>query len=279
MEIANNITICIPKAKNQVLCDKNCPYCVSKMSFSVEHDYDMMQRNFPKLKRVATNSQTTNLLITGKGEPLLNFDGIGNICTAFKDYPTEIQTNGIWLRDNLEAVKTLKRFGVDTIAISIDEMTFIDELVDVFETIRSANLTTRICINVTDKLNEYYSFDRIMHIVKRYKIDQLLFRNVSVPNVVEDNGESKRAIEWIQKHVQKSRYNVLYAELSSSIYRVEKMRSLPHGVIVWDVDRVSVTFSDYCIQEYNKGDDIRSYIMLPDGHVYTNWDKISSRIF
>jgi len=279
MEIANNITICVPKAKEQPLCDKNCSYCVSKMSFQVEHDYDMMQRNFKKLIRLANNSRTSSLLITGKGEPLLNFDSVANICYAFKDFPSDIQTNGIWLKNNLDAVKTLKNLGLDNFAISIDEMPFIDEIVDLLDKIKSCNLTTRICINVTDKLNEYYTFDKIISITKKYKIDQLLFRNVNIPNIVINTPEAQKAQEWINQHVQKSRYNVLFAQMSGSEYRIGIIRSLPHGVVVYDVDGISVTFSDYCIQEYNKINDIRSYIMLPDGHVYTSWDKKSSRLF
>ena len=57
------------------------------------------------------------------------------------------------------------------------------------------------------------------------------------------------------------------------------IRVLPHKAQVWDINGVSVCFSDYCIQEANSSDDIRSLIFLEDGHIYTAWDKLSSKLF
>jgi sulfatase maturation enzyme AslB (radical SAM superfamily) len=277
---ANNLTICVPKSKEGPLCDKNCSYCVTKMSGYVEHDYDMMQRNFKKVITVANNAHVSNVMITGKGEPLLNYYGVAQICQVFKQYPIEIQTNGIWLKDNIEAIQSLKGLGIDIFAFSIDEMNFLDDLVDIFDKIKSVNLTVRVSINVTDKLSDWYTFANIFHIIKKYKIDQLLFRNINIPKRSVTTSESIASQQWIKRHVPPARYNVLQAQMTEFITTENNtIRKLPHGVFVYDIDGVSVAFSDYCVQEYNNTIDIRSLIMLENGHLVTSWDKKSSRLF
>jgi hypothetical protein len=276
---ANNITVCVPQAKEQPICDKNCEYCVSAMTGYSIHDYDLMTRNFSKLKRISTNAQTGCLLITGQGEPCLNFEGILQICSSFKDYPIEIQTNGIWLTKNLEAPAILRRVGIDIFAFSIDDMLFLDELGPVFEAIKSVNLTSRVCINVTDKLPEYYTFEKILSIVKRFPVQQLLFRKVTIPENIVNTKRSLSCQEWIQKHVPVAKYEILFSQAKFGNHKKSLIRKLPHGMEIADIDGVAVGFSDYCIQEYNRTDDIRSFIMKSNGHVYTSWDKESSRLF
>jgi organic radical activating enzyme len=278
---ANNLTISVPKSKDGILCDKNCPYCISKMSGYIVDDYEMMQRNFKKVLTVATSYHVGSVMITGKGEPLLNYYQVAAICQTFKHYPIELQTNGIWLKDNVTAIKDLKGFGIDTFAFSVDEMPFIDELVDIFDKIKSSNLNVRVSINITDKLSEWYTFANIFHIIKKYSIDQLLFRNVNIPKKTVTTAESKSAQDWIRKHVPPSKYGVLQAQMMEFITpENDIIRKLPHGVIVYDIDGVSVSFSDYCIQEYNNMLNVRSLILTGDGHLCTSWNKEkSSRLF
>ena len=42
---------------------------------------------------------------------------------------------------------------------------------------------------------------------------------------------------------------------------------------------ILVTIIDYCIQEYNNTEDIRSLIYHQDGYMYTSWDKPASILF
>jgi len=41
---AENMTVSIPSTKP---CEKDCPYCVSKMTPQVKSNYDLMYRNLP----------------------------------------------------------------------------------------------------------------------------------------------------------------------------------------------------------------------------------------
>jgi hypothetical protein len=58
------------------------------------------------------------------------------------------------------------------------------------------------------------------------------------------------------------------------------LRVLPEtGIEVYDIMGMSVCFSDYCIQQENRMEDIRSLIFHQDGHVYTSWDSPASILF
>jgi len=46
---ANNLTICVPNRG----CDKNCKYCISKMTFEPESNYQLMVRNAKKVAKIA----------------------------------------------------------------------------------------------------------------------------------------------------------------------------------------------------------------------------------
>lgn len=75
-------------------------------------------------------------------------------------------------------------------------------------------------------------------------------------------------------------YSRLIDELKKEIdNRGFKIRSLPHGAQVYDLDNLSVTYFNYCVQDSNKNDDIRSLIFQEDGHLYTSWNSKASRLF
>jgi hypothetical protein len=48
---------------------------------------------------------------------------------------------------------------------------------------------------------------------------------------------------------------------------------------VRDVGGIAVTFFEYCVQDSNGEDDIRSLIYNQDGHLYTTWNSPASMIF
>jgi len=69
---ATNLAISIPYKG----CDKNCPYCVSKMTGYNTADEDAIIRNRPKVKNMAALASIGSVLLTGKGEPLLNVPAV-----------------------------------------------------------------------------------------------------------------------------------------------------------------------------------------------------------
>jgi hypothetical protein len=57
------------------------------------------------------------------------------------------------------------------------------------------------------------------------------------------------------------------------------VRRLPFGATIYDVEGISFTHFDYCVQDSNSDDEIRSLIYMEDGHMYTSWTYQSSKIF
>jgi len=57
------------------------------------------------------------------------------------------------------------------------------------------------------------------------------------------------------------------------------VRSIPFGAKIYDINGISLTYFEYCIQESSSDSNIRSLIYREDGHLYTSWDKLGSIIF
>ena len=146
--------------------------------------------------------------------------------------------------------------------------------------IRECNMTCRICLNLTDMIEP--DFHSIFDDIRQFLPHQLLIRNIMIPKVVHyDTQRSVDVSEWIEAHAGSNMYNKLYIDFMETIDRdLDLVRVLPHGAEVFHVEGIDISFSDYCIQEYNNTKDIRSLIFLEDGHMYTSWDKIpGSRLF
>ena len=279
---AQNLTISVPPPKEGPACNKNCPYCISAMTGYIEPDLQTFFGNVEKARTLARAANVSNILLTGKGEPLLNFETTCYILEHFRDYPTEIQTNGLWFIMHPDHIGVLRKSGLDTIAISIDKLNQMDDLKQVIEIIRRCNMTCRICLNITDKIPTKLSFRDIFDTVKEFDIHQLLIRNVMIPKKANYNTErAVKAVTWIGEHVDPKVYKKLYVDFEAMIsLENDLVRTLPHGTEVYDLDGIDVSFSDYCIQENNNTKDIRSLIFLEDGHMYTSWDKVpASRLF
>lgn len=285
---AHNLTVSVPP--DEVLCDKNCPYCISRMTGQIEHDYFTVMRNLSKVVTVSKASGVSTVLITGKGEPLLNFYGTARIAQKLKDFPIEIQTNGLWLNDRLESIKELKGVGIDTIAVSVDSLSQLSDLGTLFERINEENMTVRVCFNVISPQYlstvraENVSFATINKCLKFHPIHQVVLRRIMIPDIIAGTKEAHKTSDWVLKNVNKDFYDELNKEFMATLernrYSSSLIRVLPHGAKVYNLDGRSFCFSDYCIQETNNTEDIRSLIFLEDGHLYTSWDKVpASRLF
>ncbi len=53
-------------------CDKNCPYCVSRMTGYLKTDEKLLERDLAKVKKLSEMCDISSVLVTGKGDPLLN---------------------------------------------------------------------------------------------------------------------------------------------------------------------------------------------------------------
>lgn len=276
---AENLTISIPGSA----CNKSCPYCISKITPKVEYNELLYARNLKKVAQYAKTANVASVLITGKGEPTLNPEMIKVVSKEMKNFPLELQTNGIsfmkagWARFLFEC-------GFDTISISLDFLDGhpIETLIDIkefFEENRIYNMTVRLAFNITDHmLDNFFDIDAYIDLCKIYNVDQMILRNIVNPNYIE--GENIYS-EWIKNNTKEEKYFKVCENFKKIIDegKAQLIRTTKFGMKIYDYRGISVTYSDYCIQETNHSDDIRSLIYQADGHMYTSWNSKASRIF
>lgn len=280
---ANNLSISIPNKG----CDKNCPYCVSRMTGYMKADENLFQINMIKAIHLANIFDVSSISITGKGEPMLNLDAIQNVLSMFKSFPIELQTNGLMLADDTSLVDMLARSGVDIFALSMDDLSDFEDMKYVIERINYMNRTVRVTMNVSDTLPspEKFKFIDYINKCKEYEVHQFSFRALTIPTgTPEDN----KTAQWIKEHVL---FNDYYTKLIHEFQREQNnyyevtykwLRTLNYGAQLYDVKGVSFTWFDYCIQDQDSTGDstgIRSLIYQEDGHMYTTWNSLASRVF
>lgn len=279
---ANNLTISIPYKG----CNKDCPYCISKLTGHIHSsDEELMRWNIEKVKTLANNASINSVLITGKGEPLLNMSAVEYFGKQFNHYPLEIQTNGIIL-DN-EIISDLQFWGYDIISISVDNDTNIEKTIKDINIINNEfNMVSRISI-VVEKPSQFLSdvYGEKSNIESRFLsrlgAHQYIFRNLTYPT----KGKSKKegtthspqeydVMNYIDTHSDYSSYFNLYHYFKEN---ARVIRTTPFGIEIFSYKGYSIAFSDYCIQE-EVDDEIRSLIFLENGHVYTSWNDVATLI-
>jgi len=268
---ANNLTISIPYNG----CDKKpqCPYCVSKITGSMKSNPELMARNTTKVLTMARLSQVSSVLLTGKGEPCLNIDEVIKYIRAFKEFPVELQTNGIFLSKYTDYVQVLADAGMNVIAVSVDKDTNTLTLEDLAKAIHRAGMLLRVSFNVT---KTDLSFSDLLYSFRIRGVDQFTLRNIVAPNFTSETPQSV----WIHDNVDLKAYPRLLWEMKTACKEMgHHLRSLAYGAEVYDLNGVAVSFSDYCIQDNNNGEDLRSLIYQEDGHCYTSWNSKASMLF
>ena len=265
---AANLTVTIPYAG----CDKNCPYCVSQITGHVESNLELMKRNLVKVKTLCQAAGVTTVLLTSKGEPMLNIEDLLFFMRAFSDWPLELQTNGKRLIKNLEALKIFAIEGLNTIAVSIDNEEDMINYPLIFIEAQKFGLTTRATINITTAFNDW-DIKRFVHWAQANNVDQVLLRNITVPN----GAPVSEVTCWIRRNTNQEHWDYLQNELK--IIGIQPVATTTFGYKIYDIHGVGFVANDYCIQDAHNFEDIRSLIFQEDGHVYTSWMAAGSRLF
>jgi len=285
---AQNLTISVPSPDG---CNKKCPYCVSDMTGYVKPNWELMRSKFEKVKTLAKSSQVNNVLITSKGEPLMNSEHLYMIAKHFNEFPLEIQTNGILLNNSAgyewykgyreNHLECLKRHKVDVIAISIDKESEFEDRREAIEKAVSMGFVVRLCINVNKFLNKYHDIAEVFAYAGNTGTHQLLWRNLTTPEGMSNDWIEKYAAPYWEDWDDVKNPNGIGGikkQLDRFVYdnKLKPIRTLITGEKLYEIDEVGFTIGEYCIQERSEGDnDIRSLIFLEDGHVYTSWNSRS----
>lgn len=291
---AQTLALCLPFDT----CNKKCPYCVSKMTWAPEIDGARWCRNLEMVKRFAERSQVTDIVITGKGEPALNIDFIRNhVIRHFGQWPLVLQTNGKeFLKDPERDIRRLCNVfegnpfsndqedwgGVNVFAVSIDHPELMEKYGPIWKACKTMGVISRITVMLTPAVIRVKFMDWV-ELCKKYDIKQMSFREVTVPTGRVMTKDSNKTAIWIKDNIKGymkivswlQDYNLQQG--SDETYR--KIRKLPYGAVIKDVEGIAVTFFNYCIQDENGEDDIRSLIYNQDGHLYTTWNSPASVIF
>lgn len=268
---ANNLTICIDAE-----CARDCPYCVSKMTWSPKPNYTLFCTNILKALKMAELASVSSVLLTSKGEPLNSIYLVSYCLHKFKDFPLEIQTNGLLLTKNL--IADFRSQGLNTLAISIDKYEDVAKFTDIYEYCSVLGINIRLTIVLSNLWTKKDGLEFLVE-CKQLGVKQITFRHVTIPDKVQETEACTKVISWIKKNVSEEAHK----EFLDYFYRQQEtknlIRKLAFGASVYSMGGVSVTIFPYCIQESNSIEDIRSLIYHQDGHMYTSWDKPSSLLF
>jgi len=245
------------------------------MTGIVESNPALMMRNLEKVQTLANHAQVSSVLVTGKGEPCLNMDLVLRFIREFNKYPIELQTNGIFLNKNKHHLIDMWNYGLDIVAVSVDEISQIRDFHSLFKGIRDLGMTVRLCLNVTKKVNPSLAFNALVTLCRNNYVDQLLLRNITKPKFAKESGYTK----WIDMNTSQQQYDTLVGQMNAYLKKFGRpLRKTAFGMEIWEYRGLSITKSSYCIQDSNHDADIRSLIFMEDGHLYTNWDTQASRI-
>jgi len=279
---AQSLAICIPNYG----CNKSCPYCISKLTGGVAENNDLIYRNVDKVVKLATTSNVNSVILTGKGEPLLHMRAVMYFGEHFKDFPIEIQTNGLALLAHREMIKTLYDSGVNVIAFSFDNISNFEKFKDVIADVQSLGMIVRVTFNVTDKYRAPIVTDNIrlctfIDLCKKHSVRQLSFRNITIPHNYNDGNapdkDAKKVVNWIKKNTERRFYKALIDGVIAA--KGNLIRKLAFDAQVIDIEGIAVTYFDYCLQDSHHEEDIRNIIFAEDGHCYTSWASRASILF
>lgn len=267
---ATSLSICIPVEGK---CNKNCPYCVSKMTgCSPVTGWNSFRRRLEKARTIAELSGVTSIILTGKSEPLLNLSALEVAAEEFHDFPLIVQTNGRLLVKDLSTIDRLAEIDIDIIAVSVDTVREIVDLKAAAKEIHECGMTLRITVNLSDRIMDVMTPEQVFAACKTQGIDQLSFRVLTIPDYPVDTAASRKAQEWIQKNVDTEKLSRFFRDYEDLVERHGRFVSrLPFGAKLYDVDGVSCTLFHHCIQESNGEDDIRTLVYWEDGHLSTSW--------
>jgi len=272
---AQTLAVCLPGST----CDKKCPYCVSKMTWAPPADEAAWNANLHKVAHFARMAQVTDVIITGKGEPTIN----SNLLVAakvFSDWPLVVQTNGRRWSKHLDALITHGSF-FNVIAVSIDSPIQMHTYSQMWEEIKTMTPTTsRITVMLTPEVCQM-DFSWWEETCKTFGIRGLSFREITIPGEVAGTSESNEVTAWIEGLAQnptildwKKSFDDIFSNPNFPV-----IRRLPYGAVIKDFSGVSVTKIEFCMQDSNSEDDIRSLVYNQDGHLYTTWSSPASMIF
>ena len=274
-------------------CNASCPFCISQMTGKGIALTPINKINFRKACRLAQINDVTNVIITGKGEPLIYPDQITDFLKELKpfDFPViELQTNGILLSEQSKKydpyLKEWHTLGLTFIAISIvhydseknrknylplkKEYPNLQKLISKLHEIGySVRLTCTLIKGGVDKVSEV---ENMINTARVWEADQLTLRKVAAP----EKSANSLVYSWTKAHMLSEKdLNGIEEYLKEN---GSKVASFDYGGAIYDVSGQNVCFTN-ALTLNNQTESFRQAIYFPDGHVRFDWQYKGALIF
>jgi len=265
-------------------CNAHCPFCISPMTWKTGVDNNrLLRRHLSRALDFARYHGVDTVLITGSGEPTIHRDLVFHIIAEARaaGIPiVELQTNGKLIANDPAYLDELVHLQLATVALSVSSvnparsaqiMEIGLDYLDLVRTIASRGLICRVTLNLLKHDREELLEDLPKYADTLYETGarQLTLRRLGVPDVPEQTEEAKKTIKWIRKNaLGEKEIKVLEKEVKTN---GTLLRTLSYGAEVYNYRNLSVTVGT-CMTDTAETDEIRSFILMPDGHVYHSWN-------
>ncbi|MHC4372489.1 MAG: radical SAM protein [Planctomycetota bacterium] len=275
-------------------CNAGCPWCISKMTCSDAPKSPVINRTrFRTACQIVQQARDglVNVLLTGKGEPMLFMDQIDEYLEMMRSYSfplVDLQTNGTLIDMNIEALTRWADAGMLTlvcISIAHWEPQSNNELMDIrwkgydyrraVDQLHNAGLAVRLnCTMQTKGLWNAGHVDALVEECRKLDVDQLTVRDVDVPETARPEGQ---AVKQYAMSVKPNRFQMNWLQDHLLFNGAVELLKLPHGASVYDYNGQNLCVSN-CLTDTTDADDIRQVIFFPDGRIAYDWKYPGARI-
>ena len=265
-------------------CNARCPFCIASATWKTGfRNNRRLEASLGKALDYGRYHGVDTVLITGSGEPTLHRQLVMRIARATRQRgipAVELQTNGELLAQDAAYLGELAGHGVTTVALSVasvdprrsaQTMEIELDYLELADRLDQLGLLCRISLNLCQ-----HDRDALPHGLPDYAdtladrgVRQLTLRQLGVPDRPEDTDEAAQRISWVQQN------GLPAAEVQALQQQVVEhgtpLRSLSYGAMVYDYRGLSVVATT-CLSDTVDADEIRSFILQPDGHIYHSWN-------
>ena len=278
-------------------CPNHCLICVSEMTG--KYDFDTIDVNWTAFKRcvqIAVNYRSENVLLTGKGEPLL-FPGqitkYLHILDKHRKYFTrfEMQTSGDGLEHCQKYLKAWKRLGLDLIALSAYH--YDDKLNDeIFRPvaghlsadgailpsnkrmpldgkigiIQAAGFMVRLSfVLIRGYIDSVEEVKSALRFARERGVFQTTFRELGMPR----DPKNAAVASFVQDHLlDTDQVQSIKEYFDTNGHACDK---LPFGGTVYEINGHNACLTT-CLDQCTNSEDLRNLIFFPDGTLATSWE-------
>jgi pyruvate-formate lyase-activating enzyme len=266
-------------------CNAHCPFCISQMTGKNICLTPINKTNFNKACRLAQINDVTNVIITGKGEPILYPEQLTDFLKALKPYNfpiLELQTNAIFFDKQPEKydsyLREWRKLGLTFVAISIvhydsekNRQNYIPNeksypsLEKQIVRLHSFGYSVRLtCTLVKGGIDSAKEAQEMVLLAKKWGVEQLTLRKVAAPA----KSQNATVYTWTKAH-ELSQKNLDDIEDYLN-QQGQKIASFDYGGAIYDVDGQNVCFTNALTLNKNS-ESFRQAIYFPDGHVRFDW--------